>query len=198
MKQIGRYATLLLACTLLPACSPINSIQPFDQQQAAILLRDSATANPAKQMIALNLPRKQAWKMIDLSRNHLGAPVLLLPQNESETTWSERIQTKMRPYKTDFTVNALAFVLNEIAIAKQHCPKTQSNILTQTQQSVSYQLTLADCANAANQYQVGKALNGQDGVYFVRYASVTTDALQHARMQQVIQSAKLVQNPAVR
>ncbi len=38
---------MLLSIAILSACSPINSVQPFDQQQAAVLLGEHRVANSA-------------------------------------------------------------------------------------------------------------------------------------------------------
>lgn len=184
-------------CLLLPACAKVNSVHPFDDKQAAILIQQQYVAKPTQQMIAVTLPHPEQWKKIDKSRGTLGTPLLLIPQHESEHQWSESISTKISGYINTPQMTPLSFVRSEIAIAKENCKQVAVTLLSETAGAVTYRLDKTQCKNDKNEKQIGKAFNGRDAVYFLQYSAQNPQMsqAQFNKMSRVIQTARLVNNP---
>ena len=89
---------LLLTSIFLTACSSIDSMRVFDNQQAARLLRQDYNPHPSKNQIALNLPQRRDWKRIDLSFGTVGTPIMLVPQQEDWHHWTQSVRTKIVDY----------------------------------------------------------------------------------------------------
>lgn len=190
----------LLALTALTACSPINSVQPFDQKQAAILLRQFYKAKPSQQMMALKLPDHPTWKKVNSAQETLGAPLTLIPTTDQPNDWHERIESKVIGYIQAPHIHMEEVVKNNIKDAKKHCNKVNDAILARTTTHIIFTLDLSDCRDLKNQKQIGKVLAGKDGIYIVRYSAVTGEVAKtrYNQIAYAIKNAKLVKNPAYR
>lgn len=189
-------AIILMLCNFFTACSPINSVQPFDASQAEALLDQGSLPRPAKQMVALNLPRQQAWQKTNEFNDRLSSPVMLIPVNQSVVSWQESVKTRSRFYGTNFTTKNV--LQNQIADTKTHCQVVQEKILTHTAQAMTYRLTNQQCDNQNAMIQVGKIFNGADAMYLIYYSANPDQVTpkQIALMTQVIANARLVENPS--
>lgn len=183
--------------SLLTACSPVDSLQVFNQQQVEILLKSNIPSNPARQRISLVLPSNKPWQEIDVSLYKTGTPVILIPKDERFSNWHESIRTDIRSYKKypDITPTQLAQQVMKTAYEK--CTKINSDIIEHTANIVIYRLEKSHCKSENNQIQFGKAFKGIDAVYTVYYSAVPQYVSQDeiARMQAVIENARLVNNP---
>ena len=180
--------------TLLTACSPVDSTQPFDNQQAANLLKQHANVSPTKQMIALHLPNKRDWRRIDVSYGTLGTPLMLIPNNEDQQNWSESFRTRISDYVNHPGMTPAGFAEQQISYAKDHCAMANGSITQATKEYVIYQLEMSGCQEEKNQMQIGKALKGSDAVYLVDYSATTGISKTHFdRIAQVVRSAVLIQ-----
>lgn len=192
MKRLG---LLLLIIEMLSACSPINSMQPFDHQQAAILLQQFETSRPSKQSITIELPKTQKWKKVDLSLNHKGAPILLIPEEDSPFHWHESIQTKIISYQNDPTVTAKSLFLKQETLLQAYCQIAHTSLREENAVAVYFESRATHCENSTDLFIAGKIFNGEDGVYMVYYSAryLPTDK-QITLMTHVIASAELVAN----
>lgn len=197
MKKIIFLTGATTLVTILSACSPIDSLKPFDQKQAAKLFEENYTPKPAQQMIKLNLPQKRAWKKIDLSAIKKGSPVMLIPVNENAEKWNESISTKISAYTADPDMSASKFAGAEINRAAQNCKQIGSKFLATNTQSVVYRLDLIGCKYGNDRVEISKAFNGNDAVYAVRYIALNgrVDANEISKMSHVIETAQLIRNP---
>jgi hypothetical protein len=179
---------LIILALLLSACSAVNSVQPFDQEQARNLIRESYTTKPAHQMVALNLPQAQQWDLVEPDR--------MLPQGETTANWRESIRTNVRGYNVQPAITAKKFMQSEVGLAQADCREVKVWLLAETKQFVLYRAALNQCYDGKNQVQVTKIFNGMDGVYLVRYAARSGEvaAQQWALMLEVIRRAQLVRN----
>jgi hypothetical protein len=89
MRTITKITYTLLILSSLSACSPVDSLKPFDQEQATNIIKQSYTTQPAKQMISIVLPQPQHWKRLNQM------PAMLIPANETKENWTESIQTNI-------------------------------------------------------------------------------------------------------
>jgi hypothetical protein len=156
------YAILLFWLhTLLLGCSPINSLQVFDDCQAYILVTNSSTLKPAREMVILRLPSREQWRKIIKPANLPDVQTLLVRGNENNIFWHESIQTKAKShYNYPMTLNA--FVKDEISLAALTC-RGQGKILAQTSSYIVYKL---ECDR---RIEIGKAWNGIDAFYLLKY-----------------------------
>lgn len=182
---------------ILAGCSEVNSVTPFDHKQAALILQQNYVSQPAEQMVKLDLPRNNQWKKIDLSFTNKGAPAMLVPKNETEDHWTQSIRTKINAYINTPGITAKQVVQADLNHARENCKEASGAIISETRDSIVYQLNFANCANEKNQTQIGKAFNGKDAVYLVRYAAIDckvqpTDV---ANMSRIIKQAQLVHDP---
>lgn len=176
----------------LSACSPIDSVRPFDQQQANVLLHEDHRTQPAKQMITLRLPNGQHWQKT-------GNPVMLFPYEENASNWHQRIDTKISGYKNTPGITASTFVKNEIDIAAQNCKHIRPEILEETSAALIYRLNAAGCVHDEDSKQIAKVFNGMDAVYLVRYSAIEgkTTPVQFDHMSRSIKTAQLIKNPGL-
>lgn len=186
--------TACASVLFLSACSPINSLKPFDRQQASVLLKSNYISLPAKQKIAINLPNSDHWKRIDLSLNGNGTPLMLVPQGQSEEYWTESIRTNIRVYRNEPDITAEKFSQQQIDRTKKDCLLMNSITLRETEKSITYLIDMAGCRHDRNQTQIVKAFNGIDGVYVVRYSSLSQKVSdqEFSQMTRVIKNAQLV------
>jgi hypothetical protein len=184
----------LFLITLLSACSPVDSIKPFDNEQAARVLQQNYTAHPTKNRIAVTLPNRSQWKRVDLSFGTIGSPMMLVPANEDLSNWTQSIRTKIVDSYHFPEMTAKQFADIQIGWAKEHCAASSGTIVENTPGYSFYRLTMASCHGEKDQTQVGKAFNGKDGVYLVLYSAEQgrVDAATAAKMEKVIRQAKLV------
>lgn len=194
MENYLRWIVVLnLAC--LSACSPVNSLTPFDQKQAALVIQQNYTPRPAKQRISIALPKHTHWQRIDLSRGTLGTPIMLVPPGQNADDWHESIITGIRPYIFHTDMTADKFMRKQIRLAKKNCKQVRVQIAASNAQTAIFALKLADCTYA-NQTQITKALTGIDAVYTVRYAVVENAVTQTTfdNMAAAIKTATLIRD----
>lgn len=184
-------------CLFLSACSSVDSVRIFDQQQAEYLIHQNRTSQPTQQRIKISLPKKSEWKKIDLSFGVLGAPVMLVPQNETRTNWSQSIRSNISPLIHSHHVTTIQFVQNKLFAAKQDCQKIEIIHLQQIAESVIYRINKMNCYEDKNQLQIGKAFKGRDAIYLVYYSAIDgkVNREQIHQLSQVIETARLVSNP---
>lgn len=184
----------IIASFALSACSPIDSLSPFDAEQAKTLVRENLCTRPTQQMIALgNLPNPY-WKRIDLSICKQGSPIMMIPCDQTSSGWSESIRTNIYAYRNDPDMNASRFLQKQIDAGRCHCKHISPIILATSQESVFYSLSLCDCDDNHNQIQIGKIFNGRDAVYQVYYTALRSEVCNDeiARMSRVIGASQLV------
>ena len=195
--KINYFLITLILFISLAACAKINSVHPFDQQQAAILLEQYHVAKPSQQMIALPLPHPALWKKIDIAGITNGTRFILIPKNDSSVNWNESIRTQISGYANTPRMTALTLARKDIHLAVERCLRVNSYMLAEKPQYVIYQLDSANCKNDRDETQMVKVFNGRDAVYLIRYTAITTrvSSAQINRMSRIIQSATLVANP---
>jgi len=176
---------------LLSACSPVDSLHPFDQQQAALLLKENSNFYPAQQLISLPLPHRSNWQRIDVSYGTVGTPIMLVPINENERHWTQSIRTQIRSYERYPAVTANHFFYDEMNYERDYCSYVEGNIIEQHKAYDLFSLSLGGCSNQPNQQQYGKIFNGQDAVYVVYYSWISGIA-PNPDVKQAITYASLV------
>jgi hypothetical protein len=193
MKKCVR-ATLAISTMILSACSPVDSVRVFDNEQAARVLQQHYTARPTRQRIAINSSSMRGWQRIDLSFGTVGSPIMLVPPHQTFSDWTQNIRTQIRAYYHFPDITAKQFVAEQIQQAKQRCAIVDAEILQQSSSYYLYQLNMAQCRNEKNRFLIGKAFNGIDAVYVVYYTAKTDDVTKPEiqKMSRVIMSAKLV------
>lgn len=193
MKKISAIA---IACSLT-ACSSVDSVQVFNQQQAAILLSHDHTMQPTRQMIKLPLANKHDWKKIDISYGTIGTPVMLIPTNETRDDWTQSYRTQIRGYRHSPGINAKKMAQQIMADAKQQCTQAAGEVIIDHPSFTEYKLKLSGCHEEQDQIQVGKAFNGSDAVYVVYYSAKTGRAsnAEINKNAHAIRYAKLLKNP---
>ncbi len=188
------YATSSLFTFFLLGCSPVDSLKPFDQTQAARVLQQHYTPIPTQQAIIFTLPQKDRWKKIDLSINGSDAPIMLTPINENETNWTESIRTYIIGYHNVPYATPLSLIQKQIENVKSDCTVKNVIIDTQNAQHAFYQMQLCNCVDEQDQIQFGKALRGNDAVYMIYYSAVIdkVSSSEIEKMKQAVKSAILV------
>jgi hypothetical protein len=187
-------AFLMLTSALLTACSTIDSLRVFDNEEAARLLQQNSTSRPTRQRIAINLPDSNAWQRIDLSFGTKGSPIMLVPKQQTYADWNESVRTQIKAYYHFPDITAKDFVAQKIQQAKQECKHVEAQIITANKSYSLYRLNIANCRIVKNQLQIGKAFNGVDAVYVVYYAADLTQIsdAEVKRMSGVIAATRLV------
>ncbi len=150
-----------------------------------------------KQKINLNLSSTQMnWNVVNKSSDDKkGIVVTLMPENQNLSRWKEGIRTSTILYSNEPTITAENFVQNEMVRAKKYCNQVDSNIIAQTTQSTTYQLNIARCSGGfPDQIMFGKAFNGIDGVYAVRYSAKMNQVSDSEinTMANVVKDSKLI------
>lgn len=189
-----KYHLVPLIAFTLSACSSVDSMRVFDDQQAQALIQETYTIKPARQEIELSLPRDQQWKPV--KRSGQKAPVMLLPASATPTDWQQSIQTKVRPYTDKRDTTPQEFARIQIDANAKNCQTVHFNFLQQTEHYVIYQATTQQCTDHPDQKQIGKVFAGRDAVYLVEYNAVIgkiADA-QYQRMAKNISNAKLIRS----
>jgi hypothetical protein len=186
-----------IICTLLSACTTLDSVKPFDQQQAATLLHQGRTTQPTQQRIKLSLPNKQQWQRVDMSLGTVGTPIMLIPKQETPDNWNESIRTKIAAYVNDKETTAYKFAREDISLAKAACQQANGDILSVTDQHVIYRIDMSRCSNERDQIQIGNAFNGKDAVYAVYYSAIPSQvsATRIKQLTHVIETAQLEHDP---
>jgi hypothetical protein len=190
--KVKKYIVILSFA--LAGCSPIDSLKPFDSEQADILLREHAVTRPARHRIAIKLPSKNTWKAIDLSRNKKGSPLLLIPRANDTTNWNESIRTFISPYRTYPDMTAQQLWQDKMKEAQIHCHHVTGHAIQTTTQSVYYVLRECDCQDGEDAVIYGKAFNGSDAVYLVYYTADVAHVApaEISRLATAIKQASLV------
>ena len=187
----------LIALSSQIACSPVNTIQVFDQQQAAILLNEHMNTKPTAQRIALHLPKKSHWRRLDMSLIGKGSPIMLVPQDQTEQNWQESIRTYIRSYTNEPDMTAQEFMLNDWQDLKAHCKRVATNIIESDRDTILYRSKLSGCKLEHDQIRITRVFNGEDAVYAVYYSALPNAATSShlALMEAVIANTQLVRQP---
>ncbi len=195
-KKQKKICFLLAATTFLSACSPINSLEPFNDKQAARLIQENNTALPARQMISIKLPHEQKWRKVIIPQV-VGNVAMMFRAGENSEHWRENIKTMMVSQRKEPTITAEKLVRMEFANAAQNCQQTRPEIISQTSEDVVFQLEMDACRDQPDMKEFGKVFNGIDGVYVVWYSAVTAHVsqAQFSRMSQIIAAAQLLKDP---
>lgn len=189
---------LTATAIFLSSCTSFDSLQPFDQKQAALVMRQYYNVRPAQQMIKINLSQTHAWKKIDISPEKKGTPVILIPKNQTADNWNESITTKIAPFIGDQDITAKKLVQKEFEIAAKNCKQITPSILDETESFVTYSLNTLGCKTNDNANEIGKAFNGNDAVYLVKYSTRVNHQVtinEFNKMTTIIKSARLVKDP---
>ena len=183
---------VLLMCLLLSACSPINSLQPFNQEQAALVLKSDYVTQPAQEKIEIVLPDEDNWKKINIVKNKKN--LMFIPRNENIDSWKQSIRTQIIAYLDEPKISAKKMVLSEMRFAYNHCKQVKAMLIKQTASFVTYKLDMHHCDEQADQIQVGKIFNGVDAVYMVYYTALSnqTSSIQLQQMSEMIKTTQLV------
>ena len=183
---------VLLMCLLLTACSPINSLQPFNQEQAALVLKSDYVTQPAQEKIEIALPDEENWKKINIVKNKKN--LMFIPRDENVDSWKQSIRTQIIAYLDEPKISAKKMVLSEMRFAYNHCKQVKAMLIKQTASFVTYKLDMHHCDDQADQIQVGKIFNGVDAVYMVYYTALSnqTSSIQLQQMSEMIKTTQLV------
>lgn len=194
----NKFITILAMTTFsfLTACSSIDNLHPFDDEQAQIILRQNLVRKCAKHIISISTFNDRFWKRIDLSINKQGSPIMLIPCDQTPSCWYESIRTKISAYDCDMEMTAKKFVQTQMEEAKKYCSCVDAKMLAQTPQYVMYSLETRNCSDRKDQIEIGKAFNGSDAVYDVYYTAVNgqVSAKEINKMTYVVKSAELLRN----
>lgn len=185
---------LLLTALFLTACSSVDSLHPFDNEQAAKLLQQHMNTVPTKEKIALPLPNKRSWQKIDLSEGTLGTPLMLIPADETRENWTRSFQTRISGYMRHPNITVDQFAQQQINEAKEYCHSASGHIIHLSKDDCTYQLEISGCPYDKDQIQFGKAMKGSDAIYLV-YFTATPAGVSNAefeKMSGVINRARLV------
>lgn len=191
MKKI----CLLLVCIFiltLNACTSVDSLKPFDNEEAAKLVQQFYVKKPAQQMISLSLPHKTNWQRI----TQADGTIMLIPNQATSNHWQESIRTKIhgKPINNSLTLDT--FVQNETNIPKGDCSVVDVKVLSKTDDFILYRLLKYDCQNVKNEIQFVKSFNGIDAFYVVYYTARLgkTTPKANQTMYGVIKSSQLIWN----
>src|SRR3990167_3512622 len=121
LNRLLYFFTLLSLLTLTSACSPIDSLRPFDQTEAAKVLQSNYISRPAKYQISLFLPEKNGWQKINLSLSKLGTPIMLIPKNETSYNWTQSLRTKISGYRNQPDLTLDKFIKQQIDEVNEQC-----------------------------------------------------------------------------
>lgn len=192
MNCCKRILAIVMTSTLC-ACSGVNSVQPFDQEQAAIWAAQNPAPRRTQDTIALQIPKQPAWRKVDLSFEQMGAPLMFIPADEELANWHESIRGKIFLYHDNEALTINQFFAHEIKTAQKWC-QVNGKILSQSKNSVFYLINLTHCTNQDSAVMVGKAFQGNDAIYVVYYTNrnqpITPAKLQF--MSDLIANAQLV------
>jgi hypothetical protein len=165
MKNTIKAITLSFITTLT-ACSGINSVAPFDKEQAKILLKQSSISTPARQGVIIS-PRPTPDE-----RRH--------------------IDTELVGYSMEPDASADLIAKQALKDATENCVQADTKIMTANRQFSVYQYSASECKNDRPRFLIGKAFNGDDGVYVVTFSGNHLDAAEIKRGTAIIHSATLV------
>lgn len=197
MKKLLFAFNTAFIVTFMTACSPVNSVEPFDQKQAETLLREHYTSARSEQMVALVLPQKNRWKKVDLSLEQKGAPVMLVPRYENTEHWSESIRTFILSNQNRPDATPKMAGQKQIENSRSTCQACYGGLINASDNSALYELHLSHCDDHQQEIQYGKTIKGKDAIYTVYYSAdpAVISPNQLRRMQHAIQSAYLIDNP---
>jgi hypothetical protein len=192
-----KIISLTAICLSLVACSSVDSMKVFDQQQAANLFHQNHTSQPTQQMIKIALPQKNRWQKIDVSYGTIGSPVMLIPEHETLMNWSQSIRTHILPLGRNHKIGINQFIQDEKLAAKQACQNVEITEDLQTPTIAIYRIKKANCYAEKSQLQIGKVFTGRDAIYAVYYSAVQEKVSNEeiSTFSQVIKTAKLISNP---
>lgn len=191
MKILFFWISLLLSSFVLSACSPVDSVRPFDAEQAENLLREHIQIYPANQHIYLSLPPQEKWQRLQNNEAH---EVLLVPKMPHSPELHESLKAKAISYKMAPHLTAKKLILSETTQEKDICQIGNINMLHESSHSITYERHFTHCTNGKERWQIGKAFNGKDAVYWVSYQANETShsATVWQKGTRIIYSAHLV------
>lgn len=194
MKRIVSSTLISISLT---ACSPIDSVHPFDNQQAANLIKEWYVKKPAQQRISIALKDKHNWKRIDLSLHTQGSPIMLIPLDQTASHWNESIRTDLRPYSTHPDMTASQYVTARFTVSQSDCKHNQTKLISTTKEYVIYSIVSDTCKSTPNFLEVGKAFNGRDAIYVVYYTALNNQisSAEINERSRLVEKAQLVDNP---
>lgn len=196
MKSILWIISAVIADMVISACSPVNSLQPFDDAQADKLVQENYVKIPARHMISIVLPPDQKWKKIIMPMEN-GGMVMMIPAGENETQPSQSIKTMLVSKRAHPAMTAEKLVQLEFERAGNDCKQIGPEIIEKSSQFISYRLDKTGCHEQPEMKEIGKAFNGGDGVYVVWYSAMKNkvSGRQFSLISRVISAAQLVNDP---
>lgn len=193
------WPTIASAVTmLLTSCSPVNSVAPFDRQQAALLIKQNTHFVPTREWINIQLPQPSHWQRINKSFGTADSPIMYIPHDGDMNNPIESVQTDLRSYIYYPHMTAKIMVEKHAARNKQQCQTIRLQTLQETARSLTYRLIRGQCRGQDNTIEIGKAFNGADAVYVVYYIA-NSDNVPATRIKQMTNtiavSTRYPQNP---
>jgi hypothetical protein len=179
----------LLVMMLLTGCAKINSLAPFDAQQARLLLNADAQTTRTRQGIVFSLPAT-GWEKVTAQG-----------QNTTQLRFVRRsgfaaIKTTLFS-ASQFPLLSMQDVISaRFAAARTACRGATLEKLVQQVRFIVYRINYEACAATADHVEIGKVFRGEEAIYLIYYSALLgeTTLTERDRMQRVIARSELVQD----
>lgn len=180
-----RIVIIFIFMLFLFACSSVNSVTPFDHEQADKLIKQHDKHIPAKERVQITLPR--AFKQIKENSQYF-----FIPRNESLNNWHEQLQTSTIAYQP-YAIPAKESIMREkIELLKTHC-KVDYQVIEKTSRTLIYEATM--CCHDKQEQMLVKLFQGVDAVYIISYRAHDVSEKEFKQMRLAIKRSSLVFNP---
>ncbi|HVE44473.1 MAG TPA: hypothetical protein VNC84_04995 [Gammaproteobacteria bacterium] len=189
-KQRSWFAIAGILTLLLTSCSPVDSVRPFDRQQAALLIKQNTHFVPTREWISIQLPQPSHWQRINQSFGTTNSPIMYIPRGENRDNPTESVQTDLSAYIYYPHITAKILMEKRAAHSKQACQTVTLNILQETATHLTYRLMSEHCMKRDDTVEIGKAFNGADAVYVVYYTA-NSHSVSTARIRQMTSTIAL-------
>ncbi len=169
----------------LSACSSVNSVAPFNHEQADKLIKQHDKQIPAKERVQITLPH--AFKQVKENSHYF-----FIPSNESINNWHEQLHTSTIAYQHYANQSKESMMRERIEALKEHC-KVDDQIIEKTSSTLTYEATI--CCENKREQMIVKLFQGVDAVYILSYRARNVNEREFKQMRLAIKTSSLVINP---
>lgn len=152
---------ILLSLLLLTSCSTIDTAT----QNQTIRNQEMYGLTPVQHKeVAINLP--EGWHQENAVATAEGRMITYrAPHGNS------MMSVSFASYKGMPGASLNTVYQQLIDSGKAYCHHVEPKVLTQTSQSMTFQLNATGCPHSEDQHQIGKAIVGPDGIYVIKYSA---------------------------
>ena len=158
----------------------------------ALLLLFSSSNNVYAEKVQLHFDDRQ-WEVGYNAKNNEQGIIEYVLKGESVSAWSELVTAQIM-FGLQTKVSAREYMEDMEKNIKKMCPNAKWDVIVDGANDILFEWQVADIPNYADQYEITRIINGNEGIHIIHYATKKPPISSERRSEwiKLLKSATLV------